>query len=399
VSKVDDLIAQLCPDGVEFKTLGEVGELMRGRRFTKADYVDSGLGSIHYGEVYTSFGTWTDQVKSFVRPDLESRLRLARPGDLIIAATGESVEEVGKAVAWLGEGEIAIHDDCYILRHSLDPKFMAYFFQSSAFHLQKARFVTESKLARIAGAGLAAVTIPVPPAGVQRAIVKILDSFEQLEAELGAELELRSRQYAHYRRLLLTFSDEDVRWLTLGDIGRVAMCKRVFKSETKPIGDIPFFKIGTFGGQADAFISQELYEEYCSRYPFPKPGDILLSAAGTIGRAVPYDGKPAYFQDSNIVWVDNDESVVSNAYLLHWYSVITWSTDGGTIRRLYNNNISRARIAVPPRDQQDRIVAILDKFDALVNDLSSGLPAEIAARRKQYEYYRDKLLTFQERTV
>lgn len=184
--------------------------------------------------------------------------------------------------------------------------------------------------------------------------------------------------------------------MTLGDLGPVSMCKRVFKSETSPSGDIPFFKIGTFGRSPDAYISRELYEAYKRRYSFPKSGDILISAAGTIGRAIVYDGTPAYFQDSNIVWIDNDESIVSNAYLYYWYRVVQWATDGGTIKRLYNNNVRRARIAVPSLCEQHRIVLILNDFDALVNDLSIGLPAELAARRKQYEHYRDKLLTFKE---
>jgi type I restriction enzyme S subunit len=184
--------------------------------------------------------------------------------------------------------------------------------------------------------------------------------------------------------------------MTLGEVGKVSMCKRVFKHETSPKGVIPFYKIGTFGGEPDAYISRDLYESYRARYPFPKEGDVLLSAAGTIGRAIPYDGKPAYFQDSNLVWIDNDESIVTNAYLRYWYGVIEWTTDGGTIRRLYNENIRRARIAVPSLVEQERIVEILDKFDSLVNDLSIGLPAELNARRKQYDHYRERLLTFPE---
>ena len=124
-------------------------------------------------------------------------------------------------------------------------------------------------------------------------------------------------------------------------------------------------------------------------------GDVLISAAGTIGRTVIYDGKPAYYQDSNIVWLDNDESKVINKYLYYYYQLQPWAVStGGTIARLYNDNISKAKIAVPPLDEQHRIVSVLDRFDALCNDLTSGLPAEIEARQKQYEYYRDKLLTF-----
>ncbi len=178
------------------------------------------------------------------------------------------------------------------------------------------------------------------------------------------------------------------------------MCKRIMKAETKPEGDVPFFKIGTFGKKADAYISQEIYDEYSKSYPFPKTGDILISAAGTIGKAVIYDGKPAYYQDSNIVWIDNDERIVLNKYLFYCYALKPWAvSNGGTIARLYNDNISRAKIPVPPLSEQRRIVAILDRFDALCNDLTSGLPAEIEARRKQYEYYRDKLLTFKKKGV
>ncbi len=173
------------------------------------------------------------------------------------------------------------------------------------------------------------------------------------------------------------------------------MCKRIMKAETAPIGDVPFYKIGTFGKKPDAYISREKFEAYRKAYSFPKKGDILISAAGTIGRTVIYDGEDAYYQDSNIVWIDNDESTVLNRYLFYCYQLQPWAvSEGGTIARLYNDNISKARICVPPIEEQKRIIAILDRFDTLCTDLSTGLPAEIEARQKQYEYYRDKLLTF-----
>ena len=173
------------------------------------------------------------------------------------------------------------------------------------------------------------------------------------------------------------------------------MCKRIFKEQTQAAGDIPFYKIGTFGQEPDAFISRAIYEEYKAKYSFPKKGDVLISAAGTIGRTVIYNGEPAYFQDSNIVWVDNDESQVTNKYLFYCYSLQPWqASDGGTISRLYNDNIRKTKIPAPPLVEQARIVAILDRFDALTADITVGLPAEIVARKMQYEYYRDKLLTF-----
>lgn len=172
------------------------------------------------------------------------------------------------------------------------------------------------------------------------------------------------------------------------------MCRRIMKHQTSKKGDIPFYKIGSFGETADAFIPRALYEEYKEKYSFPKKGDVLISAAGTIGKAVIYDGKDAYYQDSNIVWIDNDETKVLNKYLFYLYSIIKWKTDGGTIKRLYNNHLKSTRIPLPPLSEQRRIADILDKFEALTTSLQDGLPAEIAARRKQYEHYREQLLSF-----
>ena len=175
------------------------------------------------------------------------------------------------------------------------------------------------------------------------------------------------------------------------------MCKRILKSETNLMSGVPFYKIGTFGGVANSYISKETYEEYKRKYSFPKKGDVLISAAGTIGRTVIYDGEPAYFQDSNIVWLEHDESLVLNKYLYYYYQLSPWQiSTGGTIARLYNDNILKAEIAVPPIDKQKRIIYMLDNFSVLVSNISEGLPAEIEARKKQYEYYRDKLLTFKE---
>ena len=156
----------------------------------------------------------------------------------------------------------------------------------------------------------------------------------------------------------------------LGEIGEPLMCKRILKSQTFDVGDVPFYKIGTFGGIADAYISRSLYESFRRKYPYPKTGDVLLSAAGTIGRTVVYDGKDAYFQDSNIVWVDNDEKKVLNDYLYWWYKVILWNTeDGGIVTRLYNGNLKASLIAVPPLAEQRRIAGALSDVDELISAL------------------------------
>ena len=193
-----------------------------------------------------------------------------------------------------------------------------------------------------------------------------------------------------------------VEWKTLGRIGEVRMCKRILKSQTSSEGEIPFYKIGTFGKEPDAYIPRSLFEEYKSKYSYPKIGEILISASGTIGRTVVFDGEDSYFQDSNIVWIENDESVVLNKFLFYFYKIANWGiSEGGTIQRLYNDNLRKLLIPVPyPNDpeksiaEQARIVAILNKFEALTHTLSEGLPREIELRQKQYAYYRDLLLSF-----
>ena len=183
---------------------------------------------------------------------------------------------------------------------------------------------------------------------------------------------------------------DGVEYKCLGDIGQVKMCKRILKSQTNTNGGIPFYKIGTFGGEANAFISEELFQEYREKYSYPKVGEILISAAGTIGRTVVYDGEPAYYQDSNIVWLAHDESNILNTFLRYCYELKPWNiSSGGTIARLYNDNILKAKVPVPPLEVQREIVHILDSFTLLTAELT----AELTARKKQYEFYRDELLS------
>ena len=166
-----------------------------------------------------------------------------------------------------------------------------------------------------------------------------------------------------------TLIPDDWEVKSLGEIGEPCMCKRILKEQTSPTGDIPFYKIGTFGGIPDAYISRELFEQYKEQYNYPKKGTILLSAAGTIGRVVVFDGKDSYFQDSNIVWIDNDETKVTNDFLFYCYSRMQWKTEeGGIVSRLYNANLkSTSFIAPKSLAEQERIAKALSDVDALIS--------------------------------
>jgi len=169
-------------------------------------------------------------------------------------------------------------------------------------------------------------------------------------------------------QLVLTSSFRNVSWeqRKLGDIGSVAMCRRIFKHQTAESGDIPFFKIGTFGGAPDAFISKDLYEDFKAKYPYPEKGDILISASGSIGRTVEFTGENEYFQDSNIVWLKHDKSII-NPFLRHLYSVVEWAgIEGSTIKRLYNDNILKTEVMLPSVQEQTKIAEILDGIDNLI---------------------------------
>ena len=152
----------------------------------------------------------------------------------------------------------------------------------------------------------------------------------------------------------------------LGDLGSVAMNKRIFKEQTSESGNIPFYKIGTFGATADAFISRELFETYKKKYPYPKIGDLLISASGSIGRVVEYKGNDEYFQDSNIVWLKHDDRI-NNLFLKQFYSIVKWhGLEGSTIKRLYNKNILETTIHLPVFDEQEKIGTLFKQLDDII---------------------------------
>ena len=175
---------------------------------------------------------------------------------------------------------------------------------------------------------------------------------------------------------------------TLGSLGKISMCKRILKEETSESGDIPFYKISTFGGIADAFISKDIFEKYRETYSYPKIGDILISAAGTLGKTVIFDGKPSYFQDSNIVWVDNDEKTVINSFLYYFYQTNPWiKTTGSTINRLYNNDIKNLEISFPDLIKQQSIAAVLSALDKKIA-LNKQINARLEEMAKTlYDYW------------
>ena len=407
MSRVDDLIAELAPQGVELKPLGDLGEFIRGNGLQKKDLIDEGFPAIHYGQIHTYYGVWANSTKSFTSSETALKLRQAKPGDLLIATTSEDDEAVAKATAWLGDINVALSGDAYIYRHSLDPRYVSYFFRTEQFQAQKRPFISGTKVRRVSGASLAKIRIPVPPLEVQREIVRILDQFTQLEAELEAELEARRRQYDFYAGQLLT-NDDEVPRVRFGDVATIvrgASPRPIQNFVTTSAEGVPWIKIGDVPprGKYITATAQHVTPEGAAKSRRVGPGDFVLSNSMSFGR--PYISKiEGYIHDGWLAISDFEKSFVLDYlyYLLRSEPIqeeFARRAGAGTVKNLNAEIVRSVEIPLPPRETQEKVVALLDKFDALVNDLSIGLPAELSARRKQYEYYRDKLLTFEEATA
>lgn len=191
--------------------MSELGIFQRGKRFVKDDMISEGVPCIHYGEMYTYYGTWAKESKSFLSEELVERknLRIAENGDVVIVAAGETIEDIGLGTAWLGDEGVVIHDACFSYRSTLNPKFVAYFTRTKQFHDQIKKHISSGKISAINARGLEKVLIPVPSPEEQERIVTILDKFDILTSSISEglpkEIELRKKQYEYYRDLLLTF--------------------------------------------------------------------------------------------------------------------------------------------------------------------------------------------------
>jgi len=404
MSRIEDLIAKYCPTGVEYKTLGDLGTFMRGGGPQKKHLLSSGKPCIHYGQIYTRYSIYTGETLSFVSPEVFDSSRTASPGDVIIADTSENDEDLAKSVAWIGNEKVAVSNHTLIYSSALNPKYVSYFLSSHSFQKQKKRHITGVKVRSISETGMSKIKIPVPPLEVQDEIVRILDSFTKLEAELEAELEARRKQYEYYRDSLLSFENLNsrvgggtVRLISLRDISSYSVEKisACLTDNNSYVG-------------VDNLIANKRgkkpsdYAPNTSKLSKFYPGDILIGNIRPYLRKIWQSNLAGGASGDVLVISINDEKQkeITSRFLYHvlasedFFEYNNRFAKGAKMPRGDKKAIMDYKFSLPRLSEQERIVAILDKFDALVNDLSSGLPAEIAARRKQYEYYRDRLLTF-----
>ena len=406
MSKLDELIWELCPDGVEFKALKEIATVFRGGDFQKKDFIEKGFPCIHYGQIYMLYGLFADKTFSFISEECARRQKIAHKNDIIMAVTSENLDDVCKCMAWLGDGNVAISGHSVIIRHNQNAKFLTYFFQTEMFSLQKKRLAHGTKVVEISPDKLLSIVVPVPPLPVQQEIVRILDNFTLLTAELTAELTARKKQYAYYRDSLLSFEigQYSIEWKTLEEIFQLrnGYTPSRGNKEYWENGTIPWFRmddIRTNGNILEDSI-QHISSKAVKRDLFPA-NSILLATSATVGEhaLITVDSLANQrFINCSIRKYLRDR--ISPRYLYYYFYVIdNWckkNTRKSNFPTVDMEVLKKYKIPLPPLDVQQRIVDVLDNFEKICSDLNIGLPAEIEARKKQYEYYRDALLTFAE---
>ena len=396
MSRIDDLIAEYCPDGVERRPLGAIAKLYRGNGLQKKDFTDKGIGCIHYGQIYTRYNTFTAQTISFVDKKLADKLLKVHPNDLIVTATSENLEDVCKAVAWLGESDIVTGGHSIVVRHHQNAKYLSYYFQTLDFFQRKRAYVHGTKVMEIKKDDLAKIAIPIPPLPVQEEIVRILDSFSSLEAELEAELETRRKQYAYYRNELLSQSNLEaldgrpIAKKTMGDLfdmkaGIHINGKLISEVENKEAS------IPCYGGNGIRGYVREANQTGTA---------LLIGRQGALcGNVCLASG--AFYATEHAVVTRCDDRLILPGYAFYMLTNrnLNQYKSAGAQPGLAVGKLRGIEFPVPSLATQQKVVDILDRFDALTTSLTDGLPAEIEARRKQHEYYRDRLLSFDELAV
>ena len=387
MSKLDEMIRNLCPDGVEYKKLGEIATISRGGNFQKKDFLTEGVPCIHYGQIYTKYGLFTDKTFTFISEECAKKQKMAQPNDIVMAVTSENIEDVCKCLAWLGDEPVAVSGHSAIIHHNQNAKYLVYYFHSQMFFAQKRKLAHGTKVIEVTPDTLVNITLPVPPFEVQNEIVRILDDYTEnvveLQNQLALEITARQRQYTFYRNKLLTY-DSKTRIMPLKDVAEIERGTRVVRSQLTEAGLYPVFQ--------NALTPMGYYDK-ANRLE----NNTFLICAGAAGQ-IGYSDVDFWAADDCYTFKCCEK--LENRYLFHVLKNSQHRIDAqvrrASIPRISREAVGNIRIPIPPLDVQNRIVNVLDNFEKICSDLNIGLPAEIEARQKQYEYYRDKLLTFAE---
>ena len=375
--------------GWDEKRLGEVASFFKGKGISKAEIATNGRHPcIRYGELYTRYGEVIDEVFSRTDAD-EADLFFSRSNDVIIPGSGETKLDIAKASCVMHD-DVALGGDLNVIRTEHNGVFLSYYFNGPK-KWDIAKVAQGDTVVHLYPSQLAKLAIARPKEPEQQKIAECLSSVDELIAAQARKLDaLKTHKKGLMQQLFPREGETQPRlrfpefqnageWeeKKLGDVADVLMCKRIFANETNPTSGIPFYKIGTLGGTPDAFISRELFEAYKSKYNFPREGEILITCSGTVGKCLRYDGIEAYYQDSNIVWIDNPTLEVSNEFLLSILSDVNWGTlNSTTITRIYGPDLRGLAIKFPQeKAEQQRIADCLASLDDLIAGQAQKLDA------------------------
>lgn len=411
MAKIEELIKQMCPKGVKYAPLWEIGDFYSGLSGkTKDDFKDGNAKFISYVNIYNN-PSLNLNVEDKVKVVEGERQNTIKYGDLLFTGSSETPDECGmcSVLTQHTEEELYLNSFCFGFRFfdlsDKCPSFMKHLFRSDSIRKKIGRSANGVTRYNISKKEFAKIQIPLPPLPIQEAISDILDKFENLSAELQAELQARKLQYEYYRDQLLTrfAPDQPVTEYSLGDLGTLTRGRRFVRDDVRQSGQpcIHYGDMYTYYGLHASETRTFLDRDFPKKMRYAENGDVVIVGAGEndldIGIGMVWEGdEPAAIHDACYILRHSINPRYISHYLrtTFYHEQIRKYVNSAKICSISAENLAKAKILVPSMEEQARIVAILDKFEALVNDLSQGLPAEIAAVQEQYEYYRNKLLTF-----
>ena len=414
-------------------TLGDIAtDIYRGSGIKRDEVTEDGIPCIRYGEIYTQYNTWFNECVSHTQLEYVSSPKYFEHGDILFAITGESVEDIAKSIAYLGYEKCLAGGDIVVLKHEQEPRYLAHVLATYEARKQKSKGKIKSKVVHSSVPAIKEIAIPLPPLDVQKRYADVLDNFEEicndLNIGLPAEIEARQKQYEYYRDALLTYAatgkiiaqtDEcnaliklcqyvfGVVFVNLSDIATITRGGNFQKKDFTDIG-VPCIHYGQMYTHFGIYTTEALKcisEDVAKKSKMAVKNDIVMAVTSENVEDV----------CKCTAWLGNEDIAVSghtaiihhnqNAkYLSYYFHSSMFSAQkkrlahGTKVIEVTPNALNDIVIPLPSLEEQERIVGILDRFDALCNDLSGGLPAEIEARQKQYEYYRDRLLNFEPTT-
>ncbi len=381
MSKLEKLIQQYCPDGVEWKPLGECCNILDGKRKP----ITKGARQSGPYPYYGANGI-QDWVANYIFDGTY----------VLIGEDGSVITPNGTPVVNWAQGKIWVNNHAHIIAEKTGVllRFLFYYIQIIDIHN-----LVHGNIPKLTQGDLKELEIPVPPLPVQEEIVRVLDTFTELQAELQAELQKRLQQYNYYRDNLLSFEGRtDVQWKKLNEVATVY--DGTHQTPAYKESGIPFISVENIGNiyNSRKYISREDFDKYKTK---PRMGDVFMTRIGSIGVCAVFEKQVDIAYYVSLALIRPNQDAVNSRYLKHIIESLTGCKElrkrtlvNAVPIKVNKDDIGKIVLPFPSLTEQQRIVSILDRFDTLTNDLTSGLPAEMEKRRQQYEFYRDKLLTF-----